>query len=109
MFEQLKLRGTFGEMSRRLKISNVTHAVLWRGISRYVKEMKRRGLDPDQALVFMLSDSIVNGAANGSLEKFRVEFPQVYSDLRTLWVFCGAMLEKDYDRFANVMIVPADH
>jgi len=109
MFEGLKLRGKFGELSRRLKISGETHAILWMGIDRYVVEMKQRKLDPLQGVVLMLSDAIVRAEANGSLAKIKNEHPQVYADLRSLWLFCGEMVRDDYDRFARVLMVPTAH
>lgn len=110
MFEKLKLKGAFYEWSRRLKISVETQAVLLPpNLDLYVKEMKARKLDPVQALVLMLSTIIARAAENGALEKIRAAHPQIYADMKTVWVFCGGMVHEDYERFAKMWVVPTNH
>jgi hypothetical protein len=107
MFERMKLKAGLGEFTRRLRISNETHAILWEGINMHVPEMKRRKLDGHQGAVLLISSAIVNAGAKGGFKVLKAEHPQVFADLLKLWTFCGELIQADYDRFACVMKVPA--
>lgn len=74
-------------------------------IDTFFHVVEERGLDANEGAVAIISMTITQGVENGALSALRQHFPQIYSDLKSLWSMCGALLAQDERRWQHAVIV----
>jgi len=77
-------------------------------VDHYFSEIKRKGFDADQGAIMIISGMIIRAQETGAIEIMLKEAPDVYLDFQKLWVLCGELIQRDYERWGSAVIVRPD-
>jgi hypothetical protein len=101
----MRLKAKIKEIADSIGISRDTLYIIESCVDDIMPRIKSSGLDATQGALMVISHTITYGANNGALESVKDNSPQIYEDLRQLWLLCGHLCLEDTNYYGKAIIV----